>query len=234
VTTVLLVRHGRTTANSARTLAGWTEGVALDEVGQRQARMLGERLAKIPLAEIVTSPLDRCRQTVEAIIDGRDVPVTVDARLGECRYGDWTGRSIKELVRQPLWTLVQNHPSAVVFPGPDGESLRAVQARAVDAVREVVHRLTEAAGPETVWAAVSHGDVIKMVVADALGLHLDLFQRPIVDLCSVTAIRYTPRRPFLLRLNDTGDLSALVPPKRRRRRSSRSSDAVVGRGASTS
>jgi probable phosphomutase (TIGR03848 family) len=235
VTTVLLLRHGRTTANSTGTLAGWTAGIDLDEAGRAQARALGQRLRNIPVVEIVTSPLDRCRQTVDALIENRAaVPVSVDERLAECRYGDWTGRSIKELARQPLWKIVQNHPSAVVFPGPEGESLRAVQARAVDAVRETNLRLADVTGPEAVWAAVSHGDVIKAVVADALGLHLDLFQRLVIDPCSVTVIRYTPQRPFLLRLNDTGELSGLVSPRRRRRRSAGSSDAVVGGGAGTS
>lgn len=229
MTKVLLIRHGRTTANSAGTLAGWSDGVSLDEVGRQQARALGERLANLPLAEVVTSPLDRCRETVEAMITGGEIPVRADERLGECRYGDWTGRSIKELARQPLWKIVQNYPSAAVFPGPDGESLRAVQARAVDAVRDTAQRLFQTAGPNAIWAAVSHGDVIKLIVADALGLHLDLFQRLVIDPCSVTAIRYTPQRPFLLRLNDTGDLSPLLPPRRRGQRTVRTARRGSGR-----
>jgi probable phosphomutase (TIGR03848 family) len=233
MTTVLLIRHGRTTANSAGTLAGWTPGIGLDEVGRQQARALGKRLAKVPLAEVITSPLDRCRQTVDGMIDGRDIPVRVDERLGECRYGDWTGRSLKELAKQPLWRIVQNYPSAAVFPGPDGESLRAVQARAVESARATAQRLLDSAGPKAICAAVSHGDVIKLVVADALGLHLDLFQRLVIDPCSVTAIRYTPQRPFLLRLNDTGDFSALLPPSSRRKRSARSDEAMVGAGPAT-
>jgi probable phosphomutase (TIGR03848 family) len=234
VTTVLLIRHGRTTANSAGTLGGWAPGIGLDELGQQQARALGERLAKFPLAEVVTSPLDRCRQTVDGMIGGRDIPVRVDERLGECRYGDWTGRSLKELAKQPLWQIVQNYPSAAVFPGRDGESLRAVQARAVESVRATAQRLRESAGTKAICAVVSHGDVIKLVIADALGLHLDLFQRLVIDPGSVTAIRYTPQRPFLLRLNDTGDLSALLPPPRRRTRTTRSDDAMVGGGSRTS
>jgi probable phosphomutase (TIGR03848 family) len=233
MTTVLLIRHGRTTANSAGTLAGWAPGIALDEVGRQQARALGERLGKVPLGEVLTSPLDRCRQTVDGMIDGRDIPVRVDGRLGECRYGDWTGRSLKELAKQPLWRIVQNYPSAAVFPGPDGESLRAVQARAVESVRATAQRLLDSAGPKAMCAAVSHGDVIKLVVADALGLHLDLFQRLVIDPCSVTAIRYTAQRPFLLRLNDTGDLSALLPRPSRRKRTARSDDAMVGGGPLT-
>jgi broad specificity phosphatase PhoE len=115
----------------------------------------------------------------------------------------------------------------VTFPGPEGEPLRETQSRAVAAVRDWNDRL----GPDATWLACSHGDVIKAVVADALGLHLDSFQRIVVDPCSVSVIRYTPLRPFVVRSNDAGDLSALVPPKRRGRSRRVSSDAAVGGGA---
>jgi broad specificity phosphatase PhoE len=126
---------------------------------------------------------------------------------------------------------VQAHPSAAVFPGLDGEALAGAQSRAVSAVREWDARITESAGPEAVWLACSHGDIIKAVLADALGLHLDLFQRIVVDPCSVSVVRYTDTRPFVLRVNDTGgDVAALLPPKRRRRRTA-AADAAVGGGA---
>jgi broad specificity phosphatase PhoE len=125
---------------------------------------------------------------------------------------------------------VQAHPSAVVFPGPEGEPLAYTQTRAVAAVREVNARVEAEAGPDAVWLACSHGDVIKAIVADALGLHLDLFQRISADPCSVTVIRYTEMRPFVVRMNDTGgDVAALIPPKKRRRRKA-ASDATVGGG----
>ena len=96
--------------------------------------------------------------------------------------------------------------------------------------------LTGATGPDAIWVAVSHGDVIKAILADALGTHLDSFQRIVVDPCSVSVVRYTATRPFVVRSNDSGaDLRPLVPPaKGRRRRSTRaapSSDAGVGGGA---
>jgi probable phosphomutase (TIGR03848 family) len=228
VTTVILLRHGRTTANAGGVLAGWTPGVHLDETGRAQVAAVAERLAKVPLAAIVTSPLERCRQTAEAVAAGRDVPVRDDERLGEARYGDWTGRTIKELIKDPLWKVVQQHPSAAVFPGPEGEGLAQTQARAVAAVRS----WNAALGPDAVWLACSHGDVIKAILADALGLHLDQFQRIVVDPASISVITYTDTRPFVLRVNDTGgDVSALVPPPRKRRRRGASSDAVVGGGA---
>jgi probable phosphoglycerate mutase len=219
VTTVLLVRHGLT-ALTGPVLAGWTPDLHLNDAGRAQAQALAERLADVPLAAVVSSPLERCVETAEAL--GREV--TTDERLGECRYGDWTGQELKRLAKDPLWKVVQAHPSAATFP--NGEALRDTQARAVAAVRDWNDRL----GPDATYAAVSHGDVIKAIVADALGLHLDLFQRITADPCSLTVIRYTELRPFVLRLNDTGGGTAdLRPPKRSRRK--RGSDAAVGGGA---
>jgi probable phosphomutase (TIGR03848 family) len=201
----------------------------LDEHGEKQVADLGKRLLPVPLAAVVTSPLDRCQQTAEALVAGRDVPLKVEESFGEVRYGDWTGQSLKTLARQPLWKVVQQHPSAAVFPGPDGEGLATMQARAVLAVR----RWNEALGQDAVYCVVSHGDVIKALVADALGLHLDLFQRIVVDPASVSVISYGTTRPFVERLNDTGgDLSTLAPRRRRRRSKTAAADeAVVGGGA---
>ncbi len=235
--TVILVRHGRTAANATGVLAGWTPGIHLDDVGRGQAAAVGQRLRPVPLAAVVTSPLERTRETAEQLLEGRDPrpPEHVDARVGECRYGDWTNRPLKDLAKEPLWKVVQGHPSAAVFPGPEGESLADMSARAVGAVREWNATLTAEHGPDVVYAVVSHGDVIKAICADALGIHLDGFQRLAVDPCSVSVVRYTDLRPFVVRLNDTGgDVAALVPaPKKKtsRRRAAASSDAVVGGGA---
>jgi probable phosphomutase (TIGR03848 family) len=227
VSTVILLRHGRTTANAGGVLAGWTPGVRLDDTGREQVQAVAARLAPVPLAALVSSPLERCQQSAAAVAAGRSLDVHSDERLGEARYGDWTGRTIKELSKEPLWKVVQQHPSAAVFPGPEGEGLAQTQARAVAAVREWNARL----GPDAVWLACSHGDVIKAVLADALGLHLDQFQRVVVDPASISVITYTETRPFVVRVNDTGgDVAALIPPKKRRRRKA-SSDAVVGGGS---
>ena len=228
MTTVVLLRHGRTTANAGGVLAGWTPGVQLDDAGLAQVQAVGERLAKVPLTAIVSSPLERCRQTADAIAAGRELTVETDERLGEARYGDWTGRTIKELVKEPLWKVVQQHPSAAVFPGDEGEGLAQTQARAVAAVRAWNATL----GPDAVWLACSHGDVIKAILADALGLHLDQFQRIVVDPASISIVTYTETRPFVVRINDTGgDVSGLIPAPKRGRRRKASSDAVVGGGA---
>lgn len=234
--TVILVRHGRTTANASGTLAGRLPGVRLDETGEGQAARTGERLASVPLAALVTSPLERCRQTARAIAKAHPAaPRTAsDSGLSECDYGEWQGRPLKELAKEKLWATVQAQPSAATFPG--GESMADMQARAVAAVRRRDARIEAEHGPGAVWVAVSHGDLIKSILADALGMHLDLFQRLHVDPASVSIISYTSSRPYVLATNShAGDLSWLAaPPPARRRGSRRSADAMVGGGAGPS
>jgi probable phosphomutase (TIGR03848 family) len=230
--TVLLVRHGLTDANTGGVLAGWTPGVHLAEKGRAQVELLAERLRPVPLAAVVSSPLDRCVETAAAIVAGRDsLAPTVDERVGECRYGDWTGQELKKLVKDPLWKVVQAHPSAARFPGDGGESLAETQSRAVAAIRDWNAKL----GDDATYAVVSHADVIKAVLADALGMHLDSFQRINVDPASVSVVRYTLLRPFVVRVNDNGGrVDDLLPPKKRagrKKKPSAESDAVVGGGA---
>ncbi|MFB7780214.1 histidine phosphatase family protein [Streptomyces bauhiniae] len=223
--TLILVRHGRSTANTAGLLAGWTPGVALDERGAEQAAALPGRLDGLPLAEIVVSPLQRCQETMRPLLDARPgLTPRTDDRIGECHYGDWSGRKLAELKDEPLMEVVQTHPSAAAFPG--GESMREMQTRAVAAVRDWNARVESEHGPDAVYLMCSHGDIIKSIVADALGLHLDLFQRVSVEPCSVTAIRYTRLRPYLVRLGETGDLASLAP-----RETPPDDDAPVGGGA---
>lgn len=243
--TLLLVRHGRTTANASGVLAGRTPGVRLDDLGAEQAARAGSRIGTVPLVALVTSPQERCKQTARAIADaqrdgGRAATRTVTEKaLAECDYGEWQGRPIKELVREPLWQTVQRQPSAAIFPG--GESMVAMQHRAVAAVRRLDAAVTREHGPDAVWVAVSHGDIIKSVLADALGMHLDLFQRISVDPASVSIVRYAPDRPYVLASNThDGDLSWLAPKpgKRRTRATARTTawttaatGAVIGGGA---
>ncbi|WP_169945888.1 histidine phosphatase family protein [Microbispora sp. H11081] len=232
MTTVLFVRHGLT-AMTGPVLAGWTPGVHLDERGREQASAVAGRLAPLELDAIVSSPLERCVETAAAIAQGRPLSVQTDDRFGECGYGEWTGRPLKELAEEPLWRVVQAHPSAAVFPG--GEAMAEVQNRAVRAVRDWNERL----GEKATYVVCSHGDVIKAIVADALGLHLDQFQRVTADPASVTVIRYTPLRPFLLRANDVGGgIANLLPPPEVSEggnggETSTGSDAAVGGGAGT-
>lgn len=231
--TVVLVRHGRTAANASGILAGRAPGMHLDEHGVTQAERTAQRLADLPLRAVVSSPLERTVSTAHAIVQGqaskgRDLVLQEDAAFVECDYGNWTGRSLKELTKEPAWKQVQSHPSSVTFPS--GESMMEMQLRAVRGIRY----WNEIIGQDAIYAVVSHGDVIKAILADALGMHLDHFQRIMVDPCSISVIEYAPLRPFVSRTNDNGeDLSALAakfsrPPKKRR---AKSSDAPVGGGA---
>ncbi|MBD8660954.1 MSMEG_4193 family putative phosphomutase [Frigoribacterium sp. CFBP 8754] len=223
--TVILVRHGRTTANASGVLAGRTPGVLLDDVGHQQAVRTGERLAVVPVVSVVSSPLERCRETAGYIVDRQEgSPTTpVEEGISECDYGDWQGRTLKELSAEPLWATVQGQPSAVTFPG--GESMAGMQARAVAAIRRHDAAVEAEYGPGAVWVAVSHGDIVKSVLADALGMHLDLFQRIAVGPASVSIVRYGTSRPEVLATNtDSGDLSWL-------RAAAPAADAAVGGGA---
>ena len=214
--TVILLRHGRSTSNTAGILAGRSEGVDLDDKGLEQAAGLVDRIGDLPIRAVVSSPLLRCRRTVEPLAGALFLEPLIDDQLAEVDYGEWTGRKIGDLTKEPLWRVVQAHPSAAVFPG--GEGLAQVQARAVAAVRGHDRRLAEEHGGDALWVACTHGDVIKAVVADAYGMHLDGFQRVTADPGSVSVISYTPLRPFVLHVNHTGArlaaaLRAGPPPK---------------------
>ena len=223
--TVILVRHGRTTANATGVLAGRAPGVRLDGTGRDQAARLGERLAVVPLVAVVSSPLERCRQTSRMILDHQaGSPLTpIEKGLTECDYGEWQGKALRDLAHEPLWSVVQAQPSAAVFPG--GESLAAMQARSVAAIRRLDASFESKHGTGAVWVAVSHGDIIKSILADALGMHLDLFQRINIGPASVSIVRYGSSWPSVLATNtDSGDLSWL-------RAVDTADDAQVGGGA---
>lgn len=209
--TVILIRHARSTANASGVLAGRTEGVELDELGHEQARATAQRLAGVPIVTLVSSPMLRCQQTAAAIAGQQSANPTLvtDEDLNESDYGRWQGRKLSDLSGEDLWQVVQRQPSAVVFPG--GESLAGMQARAVAAIRRRDALIEAEHGAGAVWAAVSHGDLIGSILADALGMHLDLYQRIMVHPASTSVIRYTAHRPEVLTVNGgTSDLSWLA------------------------
>ncbi|HZL76007.1 MAG TPA: MSMEG_4193 family putative phosphomutase [Propionibacteriaceae bacterium] len=234
MTTVLLIRHGRTSANTAGLLAGRASGIGLDAAGVQQAAELATRLSPVQLRAVVSSPLRRCRQTAQALIAAQSdgCAFAVEQGLVECGYGEWTGRSLRELSKDKLWSAIQQQPSAVRFPG--GESMAEMSTRAIAAVRAWDARMEAEHGTAAVWAAVSHGDPIKAILADALGMHLDTFQRIVVDPASISIVRYTAARPYVVTVNSTTvDLATFVSPPRKRSRTRRpkpSNDAPVGGG----
>ena len=194
---LILARHGRTTANAAGVLAGRADGIALDSHGQDQARAAAERLQDVAIARVISSPMQRCLETAELLVPGR--PIDIDERLTECDYGDWTGGTLAELAKEPLWRTVQRQPSAARFPA--GESMTEMSNRAVEAARTLSREVADEHGEHAVWLAVSHGDIIKAILADALGMHLDSFQRIGVNPSSLSLIHYGKSRASVLAMN---------------------------------
>lgn len=244
--TVILVRHGRSTANTAGILAGHTSDVHLDGLGRQQVAATADRLATVPLTAVVSSPLERCVETAEEIVGKQKElkDVLSDASLTECHYGLWQGKHLGELAKESLWKIVVNEPSRARFPG--GESLPEMQQRIVRAIRGRDAQIEAEHGPGAVWVAVSHGDPIKSVIADAYGMNFDNFQRVHVDPASVSIIHYGSSdpdedghrihgaKPRVIAVNTTGgDLDWMAPKSTTAEESApaRASDPQVGGGA---
>ncbi|MCF8555103.1 MAG: MSMEG_4193 family putative phosphomutase [Candidatus Nanopelagicales bacterium] len=199
--TLLLIRHGRTDANATGVLAGRTPGVALDEVGRTSTQALAKRLEGVNIARVVSSPLERTRETAQILFQDRQ-DVEIEDRLLECDYGDWQGAKLSELAVNELWPIVQQRPDEMIFP--NGESMNEMSSRASTAAREWDAKLTSEHGDKVVWVAVSHGDIIKAICADAMGLPLRKFQSLLIEPASVSVIHYSESGSAVSKLNDTG------------------------------
>jgi probable phosphoglycerate mutase len=204
VTTLLLIRHATNDWITGR-LPGWKPGIHLNEAGKAQAQYLAERLAAMPIAAIYSSPLERATDTAQIIAKPHGLRLRIVEDIGEVRYGEWTGAHLQDLYQHTLWQGIQFYPSNTRIPG--GETLGEVQMRAVralDALRDMHAR-------DPMFVAVSHADVIRLVTAYYIGVHIDLFQRLIIHPASLTALRFDAMGPRLLAFNETGSLEHLVP-----------------------
>lgn len=228
MTLVILVRHAHSTANASGVLAGRAEGVHLSPLGKVQARKLSSRLGEIPLKSLRSSPLERCAETINPWLKKREISdsplmtqLTIDHDLAEVDYGLWSGRKLRTLSRDPLWRTVQERPSRVTFP--QGESLLAMQKRAV---RSVDAGLSQRGKGHVLL--LSHGDVVKSIIASALGMHLDEFQRIVIDPASISILDYSGSKPRILLLNDSrSKLDSTIF-------SERGKQALLGGGSGTS
>ncbi|MFQ3568756.1 MAG: MSMEG_4193 family putative phosphomutase [Aggregatilineales bacterium] len=208
MTQILLIRHAVNDYVKTGKLAGWTPEVHLNEEGRAQAAALAQRLAAEPLKHLYASPLERTMETAEAIrAHHSHLEIKQHVGIGEVRYGDWEGQSIAALRSRKMWHLVQEYPSRAAFP--NGETMRAVQARAVDAVEAIA-----AAHPREMVAIVSHADLIKMIMAHYLGMHLDNFQRIVISPASINSLLLGYGRPYISALNDVGHLRELDHAKK--------------------
>lgn len=193
MTTFFFVRHA-VTSHTGKKLSGWMEGIPLTEEGRDQAAAVADRLAEVPFKAVYSSPIDRTLETARAIAARHGLEVRTLRKLGEVEYGTWTNRPLKVLARTKLWTKVQGWPSAARFP--EGETLREVQNRAVDEVDRLANE-----HPKDAICCVSHGDVIKLVLAHYMGVHIDLFQRIVVAPASISVLSVSDHGPAILSLN---------------------------------
>jgi probable phosphoglycerate mutase len=202
-TRLILVRHA-VTAHTGPLLSGRMPGVNLSDKGVGQAEAAAARLAKLPIAAVYASPIERTTQTAQCIAALHSLDVLPLPGVIEADYGDWTGGKIADLAKTDEWKVVQVAPSRAQFPG--GESIRAMQARMVDALDAVV-----AAHPHETIVVVSHADPIKSAIAHYTGMHLDLFQRLHVSPASATVLDFHAYGALLVKCNDTGGLDDLLP-----------------------
>ncbi|MDQ2807690.1 MAG: histidine phosphatase family protein [Chloroflexota bacterium] len=206
MTYILLLRHGQNDLVEKHQLAGWLPNVHLNATGQEQATALAARLAHLTLTALYSSPLSRCLETAGPIAQGHNLAIQEVPELGEVRYGDWEGQKTDELAKLPAWQQVQHFPSRLRFP--QGEALREVQFRAVQALEQLA-----AQQPKAIIAVVSHADLIKLLLAHYLGVHIDLFQRIVIAPASASVLDLTDTGTVrILRINDDGPLVLTFPP----------------------
>ncbi|GAB4523621.1 MAG: histidine phosphatase family protein [Anaerolineae bacterium] len=203
MTTILLIRHAVNDFVKTGRLAGWTPEVHLNDEGKAQAEALGKRLADAPIRQIYASPLERTMETAQAVQQHHPhLSIVQNTAIGEVRYGDWEGAHIAALYTRKMWQVVQEYPSRARFP--KGETMRGVQTRAVDEIERLVE-----IHPREMIVVVSHADLIKMVLAHYLGMHLDNFQRIVVSPASISTLSLGHSRPYVGNMNDTAHVMQL-------------------------
>lgn len=193
MTTFYLVRHG-VTSHTGHRLSGRLDGIHLSDEGVAEAEAAAEMLASVKFRAVYASPIDRTLETARIIAARQDLDVETRRGLLEVDYGAWTNRSVKSIARTKLWSQVQRWPSGARFPS--GESLRDVQRRALDELDGI-----RAEHPRSTVCCVTHAEVIRLVVADYLGIHLDLFQRIIVGPASTTIVTVGDDGPRVVAVN---------------------------------
>lgn len=207
---LFLIRHALTPHTNER-LSGWLPGISLSDAGRAQAAGLVERMKAVSIDAIYASPLERTVETARPLASSKGLRVRTRDGLGEVRYGDWEGRKLRTLAKTKLWRQVMASPSRARFP--NGETIAETQARAVAAVEALRTKHDKEA-----VAAVTHADVIRVLVAYYGGIHLDLYQRLVIAPVSISVLWVGDGTPRLLAVNDTGTIEGYDGlPKRKRR-----------------
>jgi probable phosphomutase (TIGR03848 family) len=193
---VILVRHAHSSANLKGVLAGRDNRVSLSDRGKQEAQDLARFLETFTFDEVYASPLRRCNETIAPYLASTGHKMKPLEGVIEMDYGSWSGKTLATLSKTELWKSIQGRPSTVRFPG--GESFSEMSLRANQAVLE------KSVGKKRILI-VSHGDVIKSIVAFQLGLALDLFQRISIDPASVTMLKMPNSQ--VIQVNSTSHLS---------------------------
>jgi probable phosphomutase (TIGR03848 family) len=216
MTQILLIRHAVNDFVKTGKLAGWTPGVHLNDEGKAQAEALGKRLADTPIQYLYSSPLERTMETAEAIRQHHpELEIRQHEGIGEVRYGDWEGMEISKLSMRKMWHVVQEYPSRASFP--NGETMRGVQERAVNAIEALA-----AAHPREMLVVVSHADLIKMILAHFLGMHLDAFQRIVIAPASISTLSLGYGRPYVGTMNDVAHIQQMERERKQAKQAEKS------------
>lgn len=205
--TVVLLRHAHSVANEKNLLAGRMPGIHLSRKGQTQSHALVERIGKGVVDQVHLSPMQRCQLTIDPWLNSRNsssiTSLDVDERFNEVDYGDWSGRSLNALSRNPLWKQVQEQPSKVRFPG--GESIRSSQKRIVAGIDEIL-----GGKKNLTHLVVTHSDLIKVALTHYFESHIDTFQRIDISQASFTVITGTPSKFSIITTNSSSDLTSIL------------------------
>lgn len=220
--TIFLVRHGRSTANQKGLLAGRAPKVELDEVGKAQAKALGEYFSSTKIDKLISSPLERCLTTAKEIknLQGKSLKVQISQNFIECDYGTWTNKKLSKLSSQSLWKVIQETPSLVTFP--KGESMLQMATRASAGLIKVIEQIKK---PKANLIIVTHADLIKALIATTLGMHLDHFQKIIVDPASISTLTFQNNKFFVAGVNDRSHIKSI------KSKTGAPSGAILGGGA---
>ncbi len=202
MTTFLLIRHAVPDL-APNTLAGRMPGIHLSSQGEQQALRLAGRLACLPIDAVYSSPLERALLTAEPLAEHVHCEVQCCDSFADIEYGEWSGKHFDELNGDARWRNWNEFRSGAPLPG--GGMMLEVQVRAVLALEELRRRHAD-----KVVAVVSHGDVIKALIAHYLGIPLDLLQRVEISPASFSVLAIYDWGARMIRLNDTGDVPALA------------------------
>jgi probable phosphomutase (TIGR03848 family) len=209
MTTFLLLRHAHSVANKAGILAGQLEGIGLSKDGIAQVNKLTSSFENLKIDRIISSPMQRCLETVEGIARSKRKRISIDERLIEMNYGSWSGKKLSKLSRMKEWKVIQTKPSAFRFP--QGESFKELEERIESLLKDLSRKY-----PKETILIITHGDIVKIAASLTVGSGLNNFQKFAVDPCSLTTLSWGSKARMLLTFNQK--IVSIKSSKKKKRR----------------